>query len=404
METHFSEEFFKANRQRLATLFGGTAPIVITASGLLQRSADATFPFRQDSNFWYLTGINEPDVILVIDKEKEYLIVPERTQSREVFDGSIQNEELAKISGVKTVLDSGEGWKQLGGRLKRAKHVASFEPSPAFIEAYGLFTNPARARLLEKIRGYNPEIVLINLRSQMAAMRVVKQPQELRALTKAIEITVKSLKRLNYSKYKYENEVEAEITRHFRRHGYDHAYQPIVASGKNACTLHYIANKAPLNKKDLLLIDTGAEVENYAADITRTYSISEPSKRQQAVYSAVLSAQEYAFSLLKPGVLLKDYEDKMEHFLGEKLREIGLIKVIDKENVRKYCPHSVSHFLGLDVHDAGNYKRPLETGMVLTVEPGIYIPAEGIGVRIEDDVLITEEGIKVLSKKLPKIL
>lgn len=407
MKSFFGPEFFQANRKKLVVLFGGTAPIVITANGLLQRTSDTTFPFRQDSSFWYLTGINEPDVVLVVDKEKEYLIIPEREKSRTVFDGAVDAAALTKTSGIKTVLGGKDGWKQLGGRLKRAKHIATLQPSTPFIEAHGLFVNPARAYLLNKAQEFNQDISLIDLRPQLAALRLIKQPPEIEAIKKAIQITATGLKRLQKSgweKYKFEYEIEAKITNIFGMSGLKHAYQPIVAAGKNACTLHYIANSSPITANSLLLIDTGAEVENYAADITRTYSLSQPTKRQKSVHEAVLAVLEYALGMLKPGVLLKDYEEKVEHMLGEKLRELGLIKAIDKENVRKYCPHSISHFLGLDVHDTGDYMRPLEPGMVLTVEPGIYIRGEGIGVRVEDDVLITEEGVEVLSKNLSRDL
>jgi len=177
-----------------------------------------------------------------------------------------------------------------------------------------------------------------------------------------------------------------------------------VANGINACTIHYNQNNSKLNKKDLLLIDVGAEFNHYASDLTRTFSLSSPSKRQQAVYDAVLDVQTYAISLLKPGVLLDDYENDIEHYMGEKLRELGLIKTINHENVRKYYPYYSSHFLGLNVHDSGLHDRPLEPGMILTVEPGIHIKKENIGVRIEDNVLITEDGCRVLSEKLPKRL
>jgi Xaa-Pro aminopeptidase len=199
--------------------------------------------------------------------------------------------------------------------------------------------------------------------------------------------------------------LEAEIGYGFRKRGAEHhAFAPIVAGGRRACTLHNVANNAPLSADELIVVDVGAEVEHYAADITRTISPSTPSRRQQTVYAAVLETQAYAMELLKPGVLLREYEHQVELFLGEKLRELGLIKTIDHENVRRFCPHATSHFLGLNVHDVGDYERPLEAGVVLTVEPGIYIPEESIGIRIEDDVLITGNGIKNLSRKLPRTL
>ena len=169
--------------------------------------------------------------------------------------------------------------------------------------------------------------------------------------------------------------------------------------------MHYHSNQSAIAPDNLVMIDIGAEISHYAADITRTFSSgAKPSRRQQIVHEAVGEVQDFAFGLLKPGVMIKAYEQQIEHFMGEKLRELGLIKTIEREQVRKYFPHATSHFLGLEPHDAGNYDQPLEAGVVITVEPGIYIPEEGIGVRIEDDVLITENGIEILSRRLPRDL
>jgi Xaa-Pro aminopeptidase len=164
-----------------------------------------------------------------------------------------------------------------------------------------------------------------------------------------------------------------------------------------------MANNAPLENNQLVLMDVGAEVDHYAADLTRTFIKGNASKRQRAVFDAVNEAVEFELSLLKPGVSFSDCEKELCQFIGEKLRELGLIKSISDEAIRKYYPHA-PHYLGLDVHDVGDYKASLEPGMVLTVEPGIYIPEEGIGVRLEEDVLITPDGCEVLSKKLPRVL
>lgn len=410
MSEFFTSQFFAANRQKLRQLFTGTAPIVVTANGLLQRSGDSAFPFQQDANFWYLTGIDEPDILLVMDKDKEYLIVPVREETREAFDGRIDEQELTRRSGIELVYDDHEGWRQLGGRLKRVRHVATFAPLPAYFEHHGLYSNPARARLLEQMKAFNPEIELLDIGKHIVQLRTIKQPEELAAIQAAIDITASTLKTITkpaaLSKYAYEYEIEADLTRSFRRKGASgHGFEPIVASGERACTLHNVANNGQLSADELLVLDIGAEVEHYSADITRTVALGNPSRRQRAVHEAVLETQDYARSLLKPGVIIKEYEADIEHFIGEKLRALGLIRsAIDHEEVRHWYPHATSHFLGLNVHDVGDYGQPLEPGMVLTVEPGIYIPEEGIGVRIEDDVLITERGIKVLSNALPREL
>lgn len=400
----FETRFFVENRAKLREKFAGTAPIVMTANGLLQRSADTTFPFRQESNFWYLTGINEPDVVLVIDKDKEYLIVPMRNEQRVAFDGHTDVFKLAERAGIETVYEEEAGWKYLSKRLKRVKHVATLPPAPIYQEAHGFYVTPARARLCEKLKSYNQEAEVIDLRPVMLELRAIKRPEELRAIKRAILLTSQAFKKVNKNLPKFQNEyqVDAMLTSHVRARGATTAYQPIVATDENACTLHYIRNDTPLGER--LLIDFGAEVDNYAADITRTYSLNKPTPRFSAVHSAVLEVQQKAFSLLGPGISLKDYEDRVVQFMGEKLRELGLIRSIDKESVRTFYSHGTSHFLGLDVHDVGYYDKPLQPGMVLTVEPGIYIPSEKIGVRIEDDVLITKNGIKNLSAALPTSL
>ena len=406
MQSHFTSDFFAANRARLRELFHGTAPIVITANGLLQRGGDSSFTFAQDANFWYLTGIDEPDLVLVLDRDKEYIIVPERSNSRQAFDGSIDDQDLMRRSGISHIYTEKAGWELLSNRLKKVKHVASLAPAPAYIDQYGLYTNPARAALLKRAKDYNAELEVLDLSLHMARMRMVKQPLELVAIQSAIDITLATIREVSkptrLAKYKYEYEIEADISRGFRTRGAQgHSFAPIVASGARAVTLHNIANNGTLAADELLIMDIGAEVEHYAADITRTISLSQPSKRQQIVHASVLDVQQYATGLLKPGVLLHDFEQLVEQYMGEKLRELGLIKSISHDAVRAYYPHATSHYLGLNVHDAGEYDRPLEPGVVVTVEPGIYIPEESIGIRIEDDVLITEDGVKVLSGKLP---
>ncbi len=409
MESKFSSEFFAGNRQRLRELFTGTAPIIVAANGLLQRGADSTYAFSQDANFWYLTGIDEPDLLLVLDRDKEYLIVPGRSASRQAFDGAIENKPLTSRSGIQTIYNDEEGWKQIANRLNKVKHAATLAVPPAYVDHYGLYTNPARSNLVKRLKDYKPELELLDLNPHLTRLRMIKQPVELAAIRAAIAITIGSIKGATrparLQKYAFEYELEAQVAAGFRGRGATgHAFEPIVAGGERACTLHNVANNGQLVADELIIVDVGAEVEHYAADITRTISLSPASRRQQAVHAAVLEVQKFAFGLLRPGVMLKDYEQQIEHYMGEKLRELGLIKTISHEAVRQFYPHSTSHFLGLNVHDVGDYERPLEPGMVLTVEPGIYIPHESIGVRIEDDVLITKQGIKILTDKLSREL
>ncbi len=390
-------------------MFTGTAPIVLTANGQLQRGGDTSYRFDQDASFWYLTGIDDPDIILVMDRDKEYLIVPGRSAVRETFDGAITDDGLQSRSGIQEIYDEKAGWEKLTPRLQKVKHVATIAPPPAYIDFYGFYTNPARATLVQRLKKDHDSIELLDLSPHLSRMRMIKQPIEIDAIQAAIDITNASIKesvaKAKLAKYAHEYELEANLIRGFRTRGATgQGFDPIVAGGSRACQIHYLANNHQFAADELVLIDVSAEVEHYVADIARTYAIGSPSRRQEAVHDAVEEVQTFAFSLLKPGVDMKEYESRIEHFMGEKLRELSLIKTIDSDAVRTYFPHRTSHFLGLTAHDAGDYDRPLEVGVVMTVEPGIYIEAEGIGVRIEDDILITEDGYVNLSGKLPRAL
>jgi Xaa-Pro aminopeptidase len=332
--------------------------------------------------------------------------VPSREKAQQIFDGSIDNAKLSQISGVKEVLEEDAGWERLQESLKSAREVSSFGAPDGYVRQVGLYTNPARIRLLNALTTQVGEGAVHDIRADIVALRMLKQPAELKAIKQAIAITNEAFQEvmLRCASYAYEYEVAADITQYFMKHNSQHAYEPIVAGGKRACTLHYIANDHSLDTSELLLIDAGAEAEGYAADITRTLSLSKPSGRQKAVHKAVKEVQEFALEQLKPGVRMKEYELAVEQKMGQELQKLKLIKSIDRESVRRYYPHATSHFLGLDVHDVADYAKPLQPGMVLTVEPGIYIPEESIGVRIEDDVLVTKNGVEILSKNLPSSL
>lgn len=404
MSSEFPASFFIENRRRLIHQVEADL-IILSAHGLLQRNGPITYPFRQESNFWYLTGINEPNVLLVVDNGRTYLMVPSRDEIMEFFEGAIDEASFTKTSGIKDIVDAKTGWRILGQRLKQVKRIATLGALPAFVERVGLYTNPAPGELVKMLEQKAPHAKIVDLRPALRNVRMVKQPIELAAIQSAIDITTQTLQEVLRRPYSYEYELEAAITEGFRRRGATgHAYEPIVASGKNACTLHYCANNAPVDERGLLLVDVGAEVDNYAADITRTIAPVAPSARQQAVFNAVFEVQEWAKQQLKPGVVIKEYEKAVEKYLGEQLKKLGLITRNNHTSVRSFYPQLTSHHLGLDTHDAADYERPLEPGMVLTVEPAIYIKAEGIGVRLEDDVLITKNGVKVLSDNLPRIL
>ncbi len=405
MKYEFNAEFFRGNREKLRALFTGTAPIVLTANGLLQRSTSATYPYTQDGNFWYLTGIDEPNFLLVMDKNKEYLIMPSKSHYQEVFDGSASPAEIGQLSGIETIMSNKDGWRLLNTRLKRVKHIATIASPLAFVDTYGMYTNPARANLIKTLKKTNPNIELLDLSQHMQRMRMVKQSVEIDMISRAISATIGGIefveKKYQEGRYAHEFDIELDLNRQFWKGGAGkHSFEPIIASGERGLTLH-IADKTEMNADKQLLVDVGAEYQHYAADISRTW-MREPTKRFQTVHDTVCEVADYAMGLLKPGVVLGEYEKKIETFMGEKLRELGLIKTIEHDSVRHYFPHATSHFLGIDVHDVGDYNRPVEAGVVLTVEPGIYIPEEGIGVRIEDDILITSDGCTNLSLALAR--
>jgi len=345
-----------------------------------------------------------------MDKGKEYLIVPTRDEVIEKFDGILDTEQMRRTSGIQTVYGEKEGWRQLTSRLKKVKHVATLGASPRYVEFLEMYTNPARADLIQRIKDINGDVELLDLRIHLARMRMVKQPVEIEAIQRAIDATTATLKEIfrpkQLAKYAHEYEIEADLFQGFRRRGtMGHAFPPVIASGERSCMLHYLQNDAPLVTGEPLIMDVGAQADYYSADIARTKILGgDPTRRQQQVHQAVVEAQAYAFSLLKPGVSLRKYEKQMESFVGEKLRELGLIKTINSENVRRFFPHATSHFLGLDTHDGGDYDQALEPGVTLAVEPGIYIPEEALGVRIEDNVIITETGNTILSDSLPRDL
>ncbi len=285
-----------------------------------------------------------------MDKEREYLILPHREIVNEQFDGAIDVEMLIKRSGVETVLGEKEGWKLLGGRLKRTKHVATLASSPAYEEFHHFFTHRARARLLRRMKGYNESIKVLDLRNHLMKMRMMKQPAELSAMKAAIDITVATIQdttRKGFSDYGFEYEVDAAIQYGFGKRGSREAFESITASGARAATIHSLSKHHPVAQNSFIILDVGAEVENYAADISRTYPVETISRRHERVFEAVYEVQQFALDQLRPGLTIRECEKNIEHLMGEKLRELGLIKVIDHESVREYYPHAASHFLAV---------------------------------------------------------
>ncbi len=393
-------DFFANNRRRfIESINGGVA--VITAYTALQRSNDIAFRFEQEANFWYLTGVDEADWWVIIDgvRGKSWLVAPEIDEVHRIFDGEAAHDEMQKQSAVDGVLTRDDGEKMLLDLAKRHSMVYTLAPHP-HSDRFDFVENSAGKWLQANLeRQFNS---VQDCRRELAALRAIKQPEEIAAIKKAIRLTADVFDRLpsKLAGLNYEYEVQAEFDYHFTRHGASHAYDPIVASGKNACTLHYVSNSTRLKRPGMLLIDIGARVDGYAADITRTFALGQPSARQRQVHAAVQNAHQAIISLLKPDLIVKEYVEAVDEIMRETVGQLGLIKNDSDEDFRTYFPHAVSHGLGIDVHDSLGSPVHFKPGMVLTVEPGIYIPSEGIGVRIEDDILITPKGHTNLSGML----
>jgi len=402
----FTAEFFIGNRAKLANALPGHL-LVLTANSLMQSTADMSFPYRQDSSFWYLCGLADPDVLLVIDTNvgTSAIYLPNKNDYQSEWDGSFDTEEIKKSSGVDEIRfkpDFANDLKKLIKMNKKIK-IGYMPPLPERVEPYGFYANPARRLVEEKLTEISSQKTeeLVDIRRDIARLRQIKQSVELRAIQKAINITGDSLKvvKKQLKSLKTEKEAENKLTSEFLLRGSEgHAFQPIVAAGKNAAVIHYEKSRSVIGENDLVLFDVGAQVDGYTADISRVYCPGSPTERHQQLWSACLEIQQFAFSELGPGVNMSEYQKKVEEYANSTFVKIGC------SMAGQPFPHGFSHFMGLDVHDAGVYDEPLQPGSVITVEPGIYLSDEGIGVRVEDDVLITETGIEILSKNIPKVL
>lgn len=398
--------FFAKNRQTVMEKLAGGL-LVVSAYTQMQRGNDAAFKFEQEANFWYLTGIEHADWWVIIDasRGKSWLVAPEIDDVHAVFDGSLGQEEACLISGIDEVLDRRAGINLLTQAARSHKLVCTVG-SPAYSDRFDFTLNPAPKQLHERLS--RTFATVEDFRSKLAEIRAIKQPEEIESIQSAIDLTVKGFRHVyaHLSKYRYEYQIEADFTHMFRYTGASgHAYDPIVAHGHNACTLHYSQNNDALKKGSLLLLDIGARHQGYAADITRTYAVGKPTRRQQSIHAALQAAQTEIIRLLEPGLSVETYQKKVDTIMKRSLIDLRLISdEKDDDNYRKYFPHAISHGLGIDVHDALGKPRILLPGMVLTVEPGIYIPEENIGVRIEDDILITDNGHRNMSGKLSAYL
>lgn len=396
------DNFFATNRGLFeASLKGGVAVMVAYAE--MQRSNDMAFAFEQEANFWWLTGIEEADWWLIVDasRHKSWLVAPSVSQSHQIFDGTTSPDAARAISGVDDVLSRDDAKSMLRDMAKKHSVVHTLGEQP-YAEYLDFTLNPAGKKMYDMLARTFRSVQ--DCRKDLAKIRAIKRPDEIARMKKAINATTAAFDYVKQTldSYTYEYEVEAEFTYQFRKNGAKgHAYDPIVASGGNACTLHYGANAMKLKKRGLLLIDIGARYDGYAADITRTYAVGEPTKRQVEVHAAVQAAQRDVIRILSPNLSLEELQHFTEKRMTEALLSLGLMNSSsDEKALHKYFPHAIGHGLGVDVHESLGAPRTLMPGMILTVEPGVYIPEEEIGVRIEDNILITDKGYTNLSARL----
>jgi Xaa-Pro aminopeptidase len=412
-------------RARLALGMKHGVAVIPTAPERI-RNRDSHYPFRFDSYFHYLTGFPEPDAVLIIVagmSPRSLLFCRENDPEREIWDGFRHGPEAARERfGVDEAHPI--------ARLDELAPVL-MENEPALYCAIGADAawDGRMTRWLNEVReraraGISAPTEIRDVRSLLDEMRLRKGEEEIALMRRAADIAatahVRAMRRVRPGMR--ENEIEAEFLHEFRRQGAQApSYSPIVAGGANACVLHYVRNDAPLQDGDLLLVDAGCEVEGYASDITRTFPVNGRfSAAQREVYELVLAAQGAALDAVRPGTAWDQPHEAAVRVLAQGFIDLGLVRgsldqVLEAGDYKRFYMHRTGHWLGLDVHDAGDYKRggkwrPLEPGMVLTVEPGCYIrPADdvperfwNIGVRIEDDVVVTDAGCEILTSGAPK--
>lgn len=392
-----TSDFFSKNRQRVCNRLRDNM-LVLSAYDAMQQTNDSAGPFVQESSFWWLTGLELPGWRLLLDGKsgKASLVPPTLSETEKLFDSYYSNDEAISKSGVDECISEDALWDQVKGRQVYALR-------PMYAKQHSFTLNPAPTRLWRQVKKH--ATCVDDAWPLLAVLRAVKQPEEVAAIERAIDITVEAFTAASakMSTYTHEAEIAADMTQQIMCQQASHAYAPIIASGKNACTLHYVRNEAPL--QGLVLMDVGAKYNGYSADITRTYAGQAPTARQRDVHQAVQYALRAIVKYIAPGVPIKEYVQYADRCMQDALIDLGLLSSRqDTKTYRKYFPHAISHGLGVDVHDSLGGAKVFAEGMILTVEPGIYIPEEGVGVRIEDDILITKSGRKNLTEHLPIVL
>ena len=409
------KEEFGERRTRVFTQMQPNSALLLFSEIEKRRNNDCTYPFRQDSYFWYLTGFNEPNAALLLLKteqaEKAIIFLRPRDPLLETWNGRRLGVEHAPQQLNVNEAYSIEEFSTVLPKILKKLTALYYVPE---IHTWGDKLVTESAVSFSEILDWRP---------MLSEMRLIKSPNEIRLMQQAGQITalghIKAMQTTRPNRFEYE--IESDILHEFNRHcARFPSYNSIVAGGNNACILHYTENDRPLNDGDLVLIDAGCEFAMYAGDITRTFPVNGKfSQPQREIYELVLKAQKRAIELLIPGNSIKQANDEVIRIKTQGLVDLGILKgdvdtLIEQQAYRQFYMHGLGHWLGLDVHDVGSYgqdkQRILEIGMVITVEPGIYIAEDadvpeqykGIGVRIEDNLLMTEYGNKILTAAAPK--
>lgn len=409
-------KLFSENRLRFAKKLAANSIAVFNSNDIMPTNADGHMGFRQNADLFYLSGIDQEESILVIYPDakdgalREILFLKETNEHIAIWEGhKYTKEEATATSGIKTIYwlhEFNTIFKQLMFRAQNV-YLNTNEHTRAVIEV-----ETRDARFINWCRQNFPLHSYHRLAPIMHQLRAIKSKHEIDLIQQACNITEKGFRRLlKFIKPGVmEYEIEAELIHEFiRNRSQGFAYGPIIASGGSACVLHYVENNRPCKNGDLILLDVAAEYGNYASDLTRCVPANGKfSKRQKEVYNAVLRVMRAATKMLVVGNTIEKYHVEVGKLMEKELIGLGLLdaKAVAKQDknkplYKKYFMHGTSHFLGLDVHDVGDFKRPLEEGMVFTCEPGIYITDENIGIRIENNILVTKKGPVDLMKNIP---
>ena len=411
-----NNQLFIHNRKRFSALLKPNSVAIFNSNDILPTNADGSLKFKQNSDLFYLSGIDQEESILVIYPDakdgvhKEVLFLKETNEHIAIWEGhKLTKTEALTVSGIQKVYWLSEFKTVLRSLLAEAENVYlnTNEHVRAVVE-----TETRDARFVKWCMNEYPVHQYQRSAPLMHNLRAIKQDTEIELIQQACNITEKGFRRLlNFIKPGvWEYEIEAELIHEFTRNRSNgFAYTPIIASGLNSCVLHYIDNSLQCKDGDILLLDVAAEYANYNSDMTRSIPVNgKYTPRQKEVYNAVLRVMKSATKMLVPGTLMADYQKSVGQLMEEELIKLELLSADDvkKQNpdaplYKKYFMHGTSHYMGLDVHDVGNRYRKFEAGMVYTCEPGIYIREESIGIRIENNILITDNGPKDLMANIP---